>query len=41
MPQGTFASKIEIESDKVKDTREIDGGLETVSLNMASIITTD
>ena len=41
MPQGTFASKIEIDSDKVKVTREIDGGLQTVSLNMPAIITTD
>ena len=41
MPQGTFASKIEIDGEKVKVTREIDGGLQTVNLNMPAIITTD
>ena len=41
MPQGTFASKVEINGDKVKVTREIDGGLQTVNLNMPAIITTD
>jgi electron transfer flavoprotein beta subunit len=40
-PQGTFASKLEIEGDAVKVTREIDGGLETVSLKLPAIITTD
>ena len=32
MPQGTFASKIEIDGDKIQVTREIDGGLQTVKL---------
>ena len=41
MPQGTFASKIEIEGKKIKVTREIDGGLQTINLNMPAIITTD
>ena len=41
MPQGTFASKIEIEGEKIKVTREIDGGLQTINLNMPAIITTD
>ena len=41
MPQGTFASKIEIEGDKIQVTREIDGGLQTIKLNMPAIITTD
>ena len=41
MPQGTFASKIEIDGDKIQVTREIDGGLQTVKLNMPAIITTD
>ena len=41
MPQGTFASKIEIDSDKIHVTREIDGGLQTIKLNMPAIITTD
>ncbi len=39
--QGTFASKLEIEEDKLLVTREIDGGLETLKLTMPSIITTD
>jgi electron transfer flavoprotein beta subunit len=40
-PQGTFASKVEVEGDTVKVTREVDGGLETVSLKAPAIITTD
>jgi electron transfer flavoprotein beta subunit len=40
-PQGTFASKVEVEGDTVKVTREVDGGLETVSLTVPAIITTD
>lgn len=39
--QGTFASKVEVSGDKVDVTREVDGGLETVSLNLPAIITTD
>ena len=39
--QGTFASKVEIEGDAAKVTREVDGGLETVSLNLPAIVTTD
>ncbi|MCP4328701.1 MAG: electron transfer flavoprotein subunit beta/FixA family protein [Alphaproteobacteria bacterium] len=39
--QGTFASKVVIEGDTAKVTREVDGGLETVSLKMPCIITTD
>jgi len=39
--QGTFASKIEIEGDRVVVTREVDGGLETVSLKAPAIVTTD
>jgi electron transfer flavoprotein beta subunit len=39
--QGTFASKIVIEGDNLKVTREVDGGLETISLKMPAIITTD
>ncbi|MEM7192063.1 MAG: electron transfer flavoprotein subunit beta/FixA family protein [Pseudomonadota bacterium] len=41
VPQGTFASKIELDGDRVKVTREIDGGLETVSLAKPAVITTD
>ena len=40
-PQGTFASKIEVSGDSVAVTREVDGGLETVSLKTPAIITTD
>jgi electron transfer flavoprotein beta subunit len=39
--QGTFASKIEINGDQVAVTREVDGGLETVSLKLPAIVTTD
>jgi electron transfer flavoprotein beta subunit len=39
--QGTFASKIVIEDGKASVTREIDGGLETVSLTMPAVVTTD
>ena len=41
MPQGTFASKVVVEGDKVHVTREVDGGLQTVALNLPAIITTD
>jgi len=40
-PQGTFASKVEVKGDTVEVTREVDGGLETVSLALPAIITTD
>jgi electron transfer flavoprotein beta subunit len=40
-PQGTFASKVEIAGDSANVTREVDGGLETVSLKMPAIVTTD
>ncbi|MBO4576694.1 MAG: electron transfer flavoprotein subunit beta/FixA family protein [Neisseriaceae bacterium] len=39
--QGTFASKVALEADKVAVTREIDGGLETVSLKLPAVITAD
>ena len=39
--QGTFASKIKIEGDKIDVTREVDGGLQTVSLNLPAVVTTD
>ncbi|MDR6538003.1 electron transfer flavoprotein subunit beta/FixA family protein [Variovorax soli] len=41
LPQATFASKVEVEGDKVKVTREVDGGLETISLTLPAVITTD
>ena len=40
-PQGTFASKVEVSGDSVSVTREVDGGLETVSLKIPAIVTTD
>jgi len=40
-PQGTFASKVEVEGDSVSVTREVDGGLETVRLSLPAIVTTD
>jgi len=39
--QGTFASKVELTSDSVTVTREVDGGLETDKLTLPAIITTD
>ncbi len=41
VPQGTFASKIDLSGDKVKVTREVDGGLETIELSKPAVITTD
>jgi electron transfer flavoprotein beta subunit len=41
LPQGTFASKVEVADGKVSVTREVDGGLETVKLSMPAVITTD
>jgi electron transfer flavoprotein beta subunit len=40
-PQGTFASKVEADGDAVAVTREVDGGLETIKLNVPAIVTTD
>ena len=40
-PQATFASKVAIDDGKAVVTREVDGGLETVSLTLPAIITTD
>ena len=40
-PQATFASKVSVEGDKVSVTREVDGGLETLSLSLPAIVTTD
>lgn len=41
LPQGTFASKVEVVDGKAKVTREVDGGLETVSLSLPAVVTTD
>lgn len=40
-PQATFASKVVLEGEKALVTREVDGGLETVSLSLPAIVTTD
>jgi electron transfer flavoprotein beta subunit len=40
-PQATFASKVELAGDKVTVTREIDGGLETLSMSLPAVVTTD
>jgi len=40
-PQATFASKVKIEQGKAQVTREVDGGLETVSIKLPAIVTTD
>ena len=40
-PQATFASKIKIENEKAQVTREVDGGLETISIRLPAIVTTD
>jgi electron transfer flavoprotein beta subunit len=41
MPQGTFASEIIVDAGKVKVTREIDGGLQTIELTLPAVVTTD
>jgi len=41
LPQGTFASEVSVEGEKLKVTREIDGGLQTVELSLPAIVTTD
>ena len=39
--QGTFASEVSLEEDSIAVTREIDGGLQTLSLKLPAVITTD
>lgn len=41
LPQATFASKVSIADGKAQVTREVDGGLETVSIVLPAVITTD
>ncbi|WP_031405459.1 electron transfer flavoprotein subunit beta/FixA family protein [Thiomonas sp. FB-Cd] len=41
LPQGTFASKVEVAEGAVNVTREVDGGLETLRLSLPAIVTTD
>jgi len=40
-PQGTFAYKLEKAGDKLTVTREVDGGLQTVSLTLPAVVTVD
>ena len=41
MPQGTFASEVKVDAGRLSVTREVDGGLQTLSLNLPAIVTTD
>ena len=41
MPQGTFASKVEVADGHAQITREVDGGVETLKLRLPAVITTD
>ena len=41
MPQATFASKVTLEGDKAIVVREVDGGLETVSVMLPAVVTSD
>jgi electron transfer flavoprotein beta subunit len=41
LPQATFASKVDVAENKVNVTREVDGGLETLSLSLPAVITSD
>ena len=40
-PQATFASELKIEGEKAVVTREVDGGLQTISINLPAVITSD
>ncbi len=40
-PQATFASKVELAENHITVTREVDGGLETITLKFPAIVTTD
>jgi electron transfer flavoprotein beta subunit len=41
LPQATFASKVEVADGQAKVTREVDGGLETLSISLPAVVTTD
>ena len=41
LPQATFASKVDVADGKAQVTREIDGGLETLSVSLPAVVTTD
>jgi electron transfer flavoprotein beta subunit len=40
-PQATFASKVEVDGKKVRVTREVDGGLQTLELDLPAVVTAD
>lgn len=40
-PQATYASKVEVEGPTVRVTREVDGGLETIEMDLPAVISTD
>ncbi len=40
-PQGTFASGLNVSAERIEVTREVDGGLETLALNLPAVVTTD
>ena len=41
LPQATFASKVQVADGKASVTREVDGGLETLSVKLPAVVTTD
>ncbi len=41
LPQATFASKVEVADGQAQVTREVDGGLETISITLPAVVTTD
>ncbi len=41
LPQATFASKVDIVDGQARVTREVDGGLETLSISLPAVVTTD
>ena len=41
LPQATFASNLEVQGDKAQVTREVDGGLQTISVSVPMVLTTD
>lgn len=41
MSQGTFASVVKVEDGRIEVTREVDGGLQTISINTPAVVTTD
>ena len=40
-PQATFASKLEVAGDKARVTREVDGGLQTLEVDLPAVVTAD